>query len=299
MIDDPSLRWATSAPPELDQPVLVVMLTGWIDAAGAAAGAMQAITDETRAKVIAVFDDDTYIDYRARRPVMQVREGLNTVLESEHITLSTGTDQAGHDLVLLTGPEPDTAWSRFNRIMADVVRQLGIRRMIGLGAYPFTTPHTRPSRLSVTTPSEDVLAAVPLLRSSVDVPAGVVSMLEHTCHGEGIPALSLWAQVPHYVANGSYPPASVALIDALRQLADVVVDATTLRQDAIDARTRLDGLVVENPEHLKLLRQLEHLHDQTSDVWEPGVAAGGGPALGWASGDELADELERFLREQD
>ena len=298
MIDDPSLRWADDAAPPAEGATLVVMLTGWIDAAGAASATITAIGEETRAEVVAVFDHDTYIDFRARRPLMQVREGLNSVLESDHITLSAGTDQAGHPLLLLRGPEPDMAWNRFCSIIGEVADTLRVSKMIGLGAYPFTTPHTRPSRLSITSPSVDVLAAVPLLRSSVDVPAGAVSMLEHTLHGLGIPAMTLWAQVPHYVANGSYPPASVALVDALRQVADIIVDATDLRQAAIDARSRLDELVSANPEHLRLLRQLEQLHDQTADTAESGIDAIGGPSLEWASGDEIADELERFLRDQ-
>ena len=298
MINDLSLRWADGHRQPAEGSVLVVMLTGWIDAAGAAAATMEAIKHESRAQVVAAFDDDTYIDYRARRPIMAVREGLNTVLESEHITLSVGTDQAGHDLVLLRGPEPDMAWNRFSSIIGEVISGFGIAKMVGLGAYPFTTPHTRVSRISITSPSQDVLATVPMLRSSVDVPAGVVSMLEHTCHERSIPAMTLWSQVPHYVANGTYPPASVALIDALRQVGDVIVDATDLRQQAIDARSRLDQLVAGNAEHLRLLGQLEHLHDQTSDSTESGADSTGGLTLGWASGDELADELERFLRDQ-
>ncbi len=298
MIDEPSLDWAEGAAVPAEGATLVVMLTGWIDATGAAAATMRAIADEIHAEVVAVFDHDTYIDFRARRPLMQVREGLNTMLESEHITLSVGTDQAGHDLLLLRGPEPDMAWNRFCSIMGNVASTLRIGQMIGLGAYPFTTPHTRPSRLSITSPSPDVLAAVPMLRSSVDVPAGAVSMLEHTLHGLDIPSMTLWAQVPHYVSNGSYPPASVALIDALRQASDIIVDATDLRQAAVDSHNRLDELVSANPEHLRLLRQLEQLHDQTADTDESGVGTAGGPGLEWASGDEIADELERFLRDQ-
>src|SRR5215207_4056727 len=98
------------APPSLDEPTLVVMLSGWIDASGAAAAAMAALEIECKAKTIAVFDGDTFIDYRARRPTMQLRDGVNTDLIWPDIEVKAGVDLDGHDVVLLTGPEPDMAW---------------------------------------------------------------------------------------------------------------------------------------------------------------------------------------------
>jgi hypothetical protein len=296
-VSDSSIEWIGSRP-ALDRPVLVVMMTGWIDAGGSAAGAMSAISDESEASPVAVFDDDTYIDFRARRPTMELREGLNSVLDWSRITLSVGHDQAGHDLLLLGGPEPDMAWHRFAREVGDLALDLGVRRMVGLGAYPFAAPHTRPSRVSCTTPSHDVLAGVSFLRSSVDVPAGMEGVLEHELHDRGIPALGIWAQVPHYIAAMSYPAASVSLLDALREAADLVVDGTELRQEAVVQRERLDALVAENPEHLRMLDQLEQLYDASADD-DTAPGRTGGPSLELRSGDELAAELERFLRDQD
>lgn len=295
---DPSIRLLSETLPQLDEAVLVMMLSGWIDAGGAAAQAMAAINAEIDAQVVAVFDEDTYLDYRARRPVMMVRDGLNSVLEWQRITVAVGTDQTGRDLVVLSGPEPDMGWHRFTSAVVDLAADLGVTTAVGLGAYPFTAPHTRPCRLSVTSPSPDVLGRLNLLRSSVDVPAGVVSSLEHGLHDRSIPALTIWAQVPHYIANGTYPAASVALIDTLRSVTDLVIDAADLRAEAIAQSRRLDDLVRSNPEHQRFLEQLEIVHDQTEDTWQPGGAAVAGPALQWASGDEIADELERFLREQ-
>ncbi len=296
MVDD-SLHWIGGERPELEDPVMVVMLTGWIDASGAAAAAMQTIADEGDSSPIATFDDDTYIDFRARRPLMELREGLNTVLQWNHITVSTARDRAGHDLVLLSGPEPDMAWHRFARVTAGLAREIGVSTMVALGAYPFTTPHTRPSKVSLSTPSQDVLARLSFLRSSIDVPAGMAALLEHALHDVGIPAVSLWAQVPHYIASLEYPGASVALIDALREAADLVVDGTDLRQAAVTQRERLDALVAGNEEHQQMLRQLEQLHDAADD--EPTGGDPAGPGLKMASGDEIAAELERFLRDQD
>jgi hypothetical protein len=294
-VGDPSLRWLATVP-ELVEPVMVVMLTGWIDAGGAARAAADAIEDDGAASPVAEFDDDVYIDFRARRPVMELREGLNSVLNWERITLSIGRDQTGHDVVLLTGPEPDMAWHRFTRVVADTAVSIGVRQMAHLGAYPFAVPHTRPARLSVTSPSQDVLARVPFLRSSIDVPAGVAASIEQELHERGIPALGIWAQVPHYISSMSYPAASAALLDGLREATGVVIDAAALRADVVAQGRRLDALVAGNDEHTKMLEQLEQLYDAGDDAHGSGS---GGPSIELLTGDELAAELEEFLRDQD
>jgi hypothetical protein len=306
---DSSLRWITPSLPEVTAPALVVMLSGWIDAGGAAEAAMTAIRTETEASPVATFDDDVYIDFRARRPTMELREGLNTVLQYDHITVSVGRDQAGHDLVLLWGPEPDMAWHRFADAVGELAVGFGVSKMVALGAYPFAAPHTRASRLSLSTPSQDLLMRLPYLRSSIDVPAGVAAALEHAMHERGIPAVGIWAQVPHYVATMSYPPAAVALLDGLRECADVVIDGAELRQAGIQLRERLDTMVAGNDEHVRMVAQLEELHDASDDT-VPTDDSGGGvggdqpPGLGQTgrampSGDEIAAEFERFLRDQD
>ena len=275
---------------------MVVMLAGWIDAGGAARSAIDTITEESEASPVAQLDDDVYIDFRARRPTMELREGLNSVLQWERITLSVGNDRTGRDLIVLAGPEPDMAWHRFTRVIGEFAEQQGVRRMVHLGAYPFATPHTRAARLSVTSPSQDVLAEVPFLRSSIDVPAGVAASLEHDLHGRGIASLGVWAQVPHYVAAMSYPAASVALLDGLREATGLVIDATELRNEVMIQRRRLDDLVAGNEEHALMIHQLEQIYDASDDE---SPVTGVGPSLEMASGDELAAELEAFLRDQD
>jgi hypothetical protein len=292
---DASVRWLTE-PPALKEPVLVVMLTGWIDAAAAAAGAMEAIRDESAASPIVTFDDDVYIDYRARRPLMELRDGVNTVLQWSHISVAAGHDQTGRDLLLLSGPEPDMAWHRFADATGDLAADLGVSRMVALGAYPFTAPHTRPPRVSVSSPSQDVLTSVPFLRSSVDVPAGMAAVLEHAMHDRGIPSLGVWAQVPHYISAMSYPAASVALLDGLREATQIVIDGAELRSEVLVQGRRLDGMIGGNEEHAKMIEQLEQIYDASDDVVG---ATEGGPSLEMRSGDELAAELEQFLRDQD
>ena len=279
--------------PMLHEPVLVVMLTGWIDAAGAAASAAEALSAECETSPIVRFDDDTYIDFRARRPLMELRDGVNTDLVWSTIELRAGRSSSGRDVLVLSGPEPDMAWHRFGRAVADIAVELGVRQMIGFGAYPFAAPHTRSPRLSCTSPSTEVLANVTFLRSSVDVPAGVAAVLEHALHARRIPALGIWVQVPHYVTAMPYPAASVALLDGLTEATGIEVAASELRNGIGVQRDRIDASIDGNDELLAMLHQLEELHDATADG-----DASSGPSLEMQSGDELADEIQRFLRDQ-
>jgi hypothetical protein len=285
--------------PMLHEPVLVVMLTGWIDAGGAAAAAAEAVADGCDASPIVRFDDDTYIDYRARRPTMEVRDGINSNLLWSTIEISAGRAPNGRDVVVLSGPEPDMSWRRFAKSVTDIATSLGVGKMAAFGAYPFAAPHTREPRLSCTSPSPDVLGSVTFTRSSVDVPAGLASLLEHTMHDSRIPALGIWAQVPHYLSTMTYPAASVALLDGLREYTGIAIEAPELRNAIPAQRTRIDEMIADNPEHVSMLHQLEELYDSTVD--DETVDAGGssGPALEMQSGDDLAAEIQRFLRDQD
>ena len=291
-----SITW-NEHPVSLDKPVLVVYLSGWIDSGGAAQLATDALLEECQAEPLAVFDDDTYLDFRARRPTMKLVEGRNTVLDWQHITLSHGRDRIGRDIIIAHGPEPDLAWHRFVKELTDAAVTLGVSNCAHLGAYPFSCPHTRPSRLSMTTASEDVLATLPFLRSTLDVPGGIGSALEHSLHDAEIPTLGIWAQVPHYAATMPYPAAAVALLDGLRDALDLVIDGTDLRSTMVEHRERLDNLVRDNSEHEQMLKQLEVAHDaQLAD--EPIIDAMP-PTIGEISADELSEQVERFLRGHD
>jgi len=290
------INWNTP-PTDLDDPVLIAYLSGWIDSGGAAQLAIDALLEECEAEPIAVFDDDTYLDFRARRPTMKLVDGLNTVLDWQHITLSHGRDRIGRDVIIAHGPEPDLAWHRFVDELTTAARDLKVGACAHLGAYPFSCPHTRPSRLSMTTASEDLLATLPFLRSTLDVPGGIGSALEHSLHAAGIPTLGIWAQVPHYAATMPYPAAGVALLDGLKQSLDLVIDGTDLRSSMVDHRRRLDQLVHDNSEHALMLRELETAHDaELSDAPQIDVTP---PTIGNISADELSEQVERFLRGQD
>ena len=305
--DGAPIEWLVDEP-ILNEPVLIVMLTGWIDAAGAAEAAADALSAGCESSPIARFDDDTFIDFRARRPTMEVREGLNSNLRWSTIEFRAGRSPGGRDVLFLLGPEPDMAWNRFAATVTDVVVEVGVTHMIGMGAYPFATPHTRPSRLACTTPSADVLATVPHQRASVDVPAGIAALLEHSLHGRKIPAMTLWAQVPHYLSTMGYPAASLALLEGVAQATGISIDTTTLHNESTIQHRRIEGMIADNAEHRAMLQQLEELYDAAdeADAAAAGDAGPGGPggptdpsALELRSGDELAAEIQRFLRDQD
>lgn len=286
--------------PALERPVLVVMLTGWIDASGAAAAAMAAVEEQCGSEPLATFDSDVFIDYRARRPVMELREGVNTRLVWSDIQLKAGTSPGGVPVLTLTGPEPDANWRRFAREVTALALRLGAYQMVGLGAYPFATPHTRPSRLSCTTPSAELAAQAPFLKNSVDVPAGVGAVLEHALTEAGIASLGLWVQVPHYVSAMNYPSASAALLTGLKEATGLELDAGDLQREATIQRVRIDRLVEGNEEHTEMVRQLEVAYDSALAEDAPsGPAASMLNAVELPSGDELAAEFERFLRDQD
>jgi len=281
--------------PTLHEPVMIVMLTGWIDAAGAAAAAADQLSRACQSSPILSFDDDTYVDYRARRPTMELRDGLNTNLDWATIEMRAGKSPSGRDVIFLVGPEPDMAWRRFARAVSMLATELGVTQMVSLGAYPFAAPHTRAARLSVSSPSIEMLAAVSFARSSVDVPAGMAGVLEHAMHAQKIPALGIWAQVPHYVSAMEYPAASVALLDGLDEVTGISIDALGLRADVEAQRIRLDRMIAEKPENEAMLRQLEELHDLAPGTDEDDDEV---EELELRSGDEIAQEIQEFFRDQ-
>jgi proteasome assembly chaperone (PAC2) family protein len=278
--------------PELDEPVLVIALDGWIDAGYAANTAIGHLREVMETELVATWDADALVDHRSRRPVMHLVEGVNTGMTWPAIELRHGKDPDGRDVLLLVGAEPDVRWRAFSADVVALARELGVRMAVGFAAYPAPVPHTRQSRIATTATSADLAAQAGQIRTTLDAPAGAMAAIERACADAGLPATGLWAQVPHYVAAMPYPDAAAALVDALAALAGLRLDSTPLREAARALRLRLDGLVADNPEHLAMVAQLEASVDAEL-ASEPEVSLGG-PV---PSGDELAAEVERFLRD--
>jgi proteasome assembly chaperone (PAC2) family protein len=273
------------------EPVLVVALDGWVDAGlGAAAAIASLLARAYDDDVLITFDDDHFLDQRARRPVARIVNGVTTELTWPKTQIRFGKDLLGADMLFLVGPEPDFHWRGFVDSVVGLAHTYGVRMVVGLGAFPAPAPHTRPVKLAATAPerSKDLVDRVGVVQGELEVPAGMLAALELGFGAAGIDAVTLWARVPHYVAAMPFPDASAALVDGLAQLSGLALDSAALRRAADTSRRQVDEVIAGNPEHLTMVHKLE----ATLDASE-------GNALGLEdlpSGDEIAAELERFLR---
>lgn len=272
--------------PDLESPVLVVALDGWIDAAGAAADAVSHLLSGG-GHAVARFDTDRLLDHRARRPTLRLVDGVARGLEWPRIEVRLLDHVEGRDVLLLHGAEPDHEWRAFAAEVVDCCRGLGVVLVVGLGAYPAAVPHTRPSRLACTAGSEELTQRLDFVTASLEVPAGAQAAIEVAATAAGIDAVGLWAQVPHYLSATSFAPATESLLEGLATLLGVDLGLAPVTEQALAARTRLDELVARDPEHVTMLEKLEAIYDDLHD-----------PRAQLPSGEDLAAELERFLREQ-
>ena len=278
-----------SRPPIDDPVVLITYFDGFIDAGGAASAAAQTILGEQRGDSLATLDSEALLDYRARRPVMHLVDGINTRLSWPAIELYLRQDRTGRDVLLLIGPEPDHLWPSFGRAVCDLAMEFDVSLLINLGAYPAATPHTRPSHLTATATSAELSHQLGFLRTTIDVPSGIHAVVEHECAAHGIPAIGVWAQVPHYASSMTYPAATIALLDGVRGLTGHDFDVGDLSQQAANVQMHLADLIARNDEHVQMVRQLEVQDDMMRQNRSRELP----------SGDEIAAEVEQFLREQD
>ncbi len=275
---------------DLHEPVLVIALDGWVDAGVATATAVASLLESAETELVAVFDNEVLIDQRARRPIVRIVDGITESLTWPEIQLRAGTDKVGRDLLVLCGPEPDVYWSAFVDGVVELAERFEVRLVVGLGAFPAPTPHTRPVKLTATAPANSArfLEQVSHTEGELEVPAGVNSALELGFAQAGIDMVTLWARVPHYVAAMSYPPAAIALLEGLGRIAELSLSTSALREEADEAQSQVEELIGANPDHQAMVRSLEATLDATE-----------GNPLGVEeipSGDELAAELEQFLR---
>ena len=274
--------------PPLESPVVILALDGWVDAGLGAQTARAVLLQSLDTVTVAAFDADEILDHRARRPVMHLVDGILTGMTWASTELRAATDDDGNDLLLLVGSEPDQRWGAFTKAVVDLVLDAGARLVVGLGAYPAPVPHTRPTRLACSA-SDEHLARFCSVRSTIDVPAGIHAAIERRAAEVGIPAIGLWAQVPHYASAMPSPAAAAALLDGAAQIASLSIDTGELHAQASASKERIDELVAANPEHAEMVRRLEAVWDNEES---------GATELPLPSADELASEIERFLREQ-
>ncbi|MDQ3764513.1 MAG: PAC2 family protein [Actinomycetota bacterium] len=276
----------------LESPVLLLATESWVDAGLGAQAAIAHILETIPSEVLATFNADELIDFRSRRPIVRISDGVVDNLSWPEIQLRAGQDAAGRGVLVLVGPEPDMAWHAFVRAVVGLATQLGVRLVVGLGAYAAPVPHTRPVSLMAIATKAELAAQVGVVAGTSEMPAGIQTALQEGFAAAGVPAIGVWARVPHYLAAIPYPAASAALVDALAIVAGLELDAAELHAAAGGALRQIDEIIANSEEYRALVRGLEAVFD--------GEAAAPSDFSNLPSGEELAAELERFLRgEQD
>jgi hypothetical protein len=289
---DPSSLYRLTGIPAPPSPVLVVALEGWVDAGFAGATALTSLMDAIDPQPYAMFDSEELLDQRARRPKLKIVDGINEDLDWPQVILSVGADRLGSGIAVLAGPEPDFRWQSFANAVAELAVGLETRLMVGLGGFPAGAPHTRPVKLAATASDDQLASQVGFIAGSIEVPAGIEAAIERACSKRGIPSVGLWARVPHYVAAMPFPAASLALLNGLASITGLVIDTDSLAEAAEAARVKVDELIAQSGEHQAMVVQLE----QQIDAFEGTPVSLEDRIV--PSGEEIAAELERYLRGQ-
>jgi proteasome assembly chaperone (PAC2) family protein len=267
--------------PELDAPVIVAALEGWVDAGSAGTVAASQLAED--GTVVATFDADAIYDYRARRPTLDIIDGRPMNLAWPKLEL-TSNRIGGRDLLVLRGPEPDYRWRELTADVVEVAKRLGVVSWVSMGAIPAAVPHTRPVPILATASAPGLLPEG--IRQGPDgllrVPSACLSVLELAASANGIPAVGLFAQVPHYV-NATYPAASIALLTALGRHLGIEPPVGQLATRALERRNLLDAATATDEDTKAHVERLESLVDESR----------------LPEGDELIADIERFLREGD
>jgi predicted ATP-grasp superfamily ATP-dependent carboligase len=297
-VQDPAGLYALSrALPELDSPVLVHDLMGFIDAGAGARLAAQHLLEALDHSVVARFDVDQLVDYRARRPPMTfVRDHFESV-EMPSLDVHLMRDTQSTPFLLLTGPEPDFQWERYTAAVRDLVERLGVRVTVNLAAIPWPAPHTRPLALTAHATDRSLLPSDETWVDEIAVPGSAAALVELRLGEAGHAALGFAAHVPHYVAQMEYPTAAAGLLDAVSKATGLALPTAALHAAGDRTRSDIDEQVAASAENTSAVQALE----QQYDAFLRGRAEGNlltAGADGLPSADEIAAELERFLAER-
>jgi proteasome assembly chaperone (PAC2) family protein len=272
--------------PELTDPVLIAAFEGWNDAADAASGAIDHLETVWDAQPLVALDPEDYYDFQVNRPMVSLVDGVTRRITWPTTRLSTARlPDANRDVVLLRGIEPNMRWRGFCDDLLGVVRELGVRNAVTLGALLADSPHTRPVPVIGTTSDPSMSEQLGLQRSRYEGPTGIVGVFTEACTTAGMGAVSFWAQVPHYVAQPPCPKATLALLRRIEELLDITISLGELPEAARAWERGVDRLAEEDTEVAEYVRSLEEREDATD--------------LPEASGDAIAREFERYFRRRD
>jgi predicted ATP-grasp superfamily ATP-dependent carboligase len=265
--------------PRLRHPTMIAAFSGWNDAGGAATLAAGYLRVATEAERFAVIDPDPFIDYQQTRPTVTLSNGKVRQVEWPETELLASEQ---HDLVIVTGPEPNMRWRAYSDAICELGRQMGVELVVTLGALLADTPHTRPVPVSSTASDDELIARLALTRSNYEGPTGIVGVLHDACTRAQLRSASLWAATPHYISAAPNPQAALALLSRLAEIAGTPAGSAELERAASEYAIRVASAIADDPDVAGYVEQLE----QAADRDDP------------PTGEELAADFERYLREQ-
>ena len=283
-----NLEWR----PELERPVLIAAFTGWNDAAEAASAALGTLRGGWEARRFGAFDGEEFFDYQATRPQIKLVEGVTRRVEwPENLLLATAPSletAGGRGAVLVSGPEPNLRWRSFSAAVIELAKELGVEVVVTMGALLADVPHSRPVAVAANSQDPALVESLGLSASRYEGPTGITGVLHRACAEAGLPSVSFWASVPHYLPAVPSAPAALALLDGLSGLLGVEVDTSNLERGAAAYREQVSAAVSQDSDLSSYVQMLEERFDSQVDQ-EP---------KNLPSGDDLARELEGFLRDQ-
>ncbi len=278
--------------PELREPVLVCAFKGWNDAGEAATAALSYIRGSFDAHEVARIDPEEFYDFTAVRPTVKVGdEGMREIDWPQNSFAVAPVPGAEGDLVMLEGVEPSLRWRRFTEDIVSTARELGVSMVITLGALLADVPHSRPVAITGITSDETLVERLGFEPPSYQGPTGIVGVLQRACADEGIPAVSLWASVPHYVAASPNPKVALALVRAFEGATGLAVDGGELEEAADDYERQVTAAVASDPEVKAFVEQLETAMDDHTAENPPDEGE-------LPSADTIARDFQKFLRQR-
>ena len=274
--------------PELRSPVLVAAFRGWNDGGQGASLAAGYLAKLWNAQQFAEIDPEGFFDFQVTRPHVSLVDGVTRKIEwPETAFRHAGLPGAERDAVLLTGSEPNVRWKAFSRLIVDLAKELRVELVVTLGSLLADVPHTRPAPVTGSASDSELIERLGLEASRYEGPTGIVGVLHDACRTAGLPSASLWAAVPHYVSLAPSPRAAQALCDRLGGLLDVEIDTEELREAGEAYSEQVSAAVATDEETQAYVEELEQRTDEIPDEGQ------------LPSGDALAAELTRFLRDRE
>ena len=278
--------------PELERPVLIAGFTGWNDAADAASVAVGALENSWEARRFGGFDGEEFFDFQATRPQVKLVDGVTREIEWPENALSATQANlqaaGGRGVVLLSGPEPNFKWRTFSAAVVELAKALEVDLVVTMGALLADVPHSRPVSVAANSQDASLVDTLGLSASRYEGPTGITGVLHRVCADAGLPSVSFWASVPHYLPAVPSAPAALALLDKLSGLLGMDVDTGELERTAETYQEQVSVAVSQDSDLSSYVSMLEERFDSQADQ---------GPRH-LPSGDELAQELEGFLRDQ-